>query len=164
MEGFINIIDPSADNRLVTVIEFLSPSNKLPGDGKKEYLQKQLELKEAGVSLVEIDLIRVGDWVVQAPLSMVPRSYRTLYRVCVHRGWKGKAFEFYRMRINQRLPIVNIPLREKDEDAKLDVQLLIDQTYRNGAYDRIDYRKPLDPPLDEKSASWVAQSLKNFKL
>jgi hypothetical protein len=86
-EGFINIVDPSHGNRLVTVIELLSPSNKLPGEGNKQYRQKQLELKTAGVSLVEIDLIRIGEWTVDAPLRRVPRAYRTPYRVCVHRGW-----------------------------------------------------------------------------
>jgi Protein of unknown function (DUF4058) len=45
-EGFINIIDPSDGNRLVNVIEFLSPSNKLPGEGHKQYRQKQVELKK----------------------------------------------------------------------------------------------------------------------
>jgi hypothetical protein len=159
-EGFINIVDPSDGHRLVTVIEFLSPSNKLPGDGHTQYRQKQLELKTAGVSLVEIDLIRSGGWTVGVPLRRVPRTYRTPYRVCVHRGWRGSAYEFYRVRINQRLPIVNIPLREKDGDAKLDVQVLVDQTYRNGAYDRIDYREPPEPPLEGQAADWTDAMLK----
>jgi hypothetical protein len=159
-EGFINIVDPAPKNRLVTVIEFLSPSNKLPGEGQRQYRQKQIELRSAGVSLVEIDLIRTGDWTVDVPMRRVPRSHRTLYRVCVHRGWRGSEYEFYRARINQRLPIVNIPLREKDKDAKLDVQLLIDQTYRNGAYDRINYGEPANPPLEGDPASWAEKMLK----
>ncbi|MBI1913764.1 MAG: DUF4058 family protein [Planctomycetes bacterium] len=36
-EGYIEIIDASSGNRVVTIIEVLSPANKLPGDGRQEY-------------------------------------------------------------------------------------------------------------------------------
>jgi hypothetical protein len=48
-------------NRIVTVIEFLSPTNKVRGPGQDEYLKKQSELRQGGVNLVEIDLVRSGD-------------------------------------------------------------------------------------------------------
>src|SRR5713101_4875550 len=56
-ETFINILDPAVGYRLVTVIEILSLTNKLPGKGQREYRQKQKELQAAQVSLVEIDLL-----------------------------------------------------------------------------------------------------------
>jgi Protein of unknown function (DUF4058) len=43
-QGFIEIIDVSSGNRVITVIEVLSPSNKISGPGKDLYLQKQEEL------------------------------------------------------------------------------------------------------------------------
>ncbi len=160
-EGFINIVDPSEGNRLVTVIEFLSPTNKQSGEGHKQYRQKQSELRDAGVSLVEIDLIRGGEWTVMVPKRKVPQSHRTLYRACVHRGWCGQQFEFYRAALQQRLPIINVPLRQKDMDAKLDVQLILEQTYRNGAYDRLDYRSAPEPPLDPENETWSDQLLRD---
>src|SRR5690349_10750899 len=38
-QGFIEIIDIKAGRRVVTVIEILSPSNKIPGPGRDLYLQ-----------------------------------------------------------------------------------------------------------------------------
>ncbi len=64
-EGFIQIIDGTTHGKLATVIEFLSPSNKYPGENQQLYLQKHRELAEARVSLVEIDLLRGGQWTVQ---------------------------------------------------------------------------------------------------
>ncbi|HEV2294611.1 MAG TPA: DUF4058 family protein [Tepidisphaeraceae bacterium] len=157
-EGFIQIIDTTTGGRLVTVIEFLSPSNKLPGEGQALYQQKQRELSEARVSLVEIDLLRGGDYIVQARRDRVPPSH---YRINVHRGWKGQEHEYYPIHLDQRLPAIRIPLREQDADVALDLQPLIDQTYRNGAYDQIDYRKaPPPPPLDAASAEWIDDLLR----
>src|SRR5581483_484958 len=59
-ETFINIVESGPGHRLVTVIEVLSLANKLPGDGQAQYREKQRELSAAGVSLVEIDLLRRG--------------------------------------------------------------------------------------------------------
>ena len=43
-QRYIQIVDLSG-KEMVTSIEFLSPSNKIPGDGQKLYLQKQAEIK-----------------------------------------------------------------------------------------------------------------------
>src|SRR5262245_23261168 len=40
-ETFLKIIEPGAGDRLVTVLEILSLSNKLPGEGQQQYRQKQ---------------------------------------------------------------------------------------------------------------------------
>lgn len=61
VETYIAILDPSG-GRLITVIEFLSPSNKLPGENRDSYRQKRNGLQRGGVNLVEIDLIRTGAW------------------------------------------------------------------------------------------------------
>src|SRR5206468_7774405 len=42
-ETFLEIIDRASGNRVVTVIEFLSPSNKSPGPNREQYLRKQRE-------------------------------------------------------------------------------------------------------------------------
>src|SRR5262245_12921905 len=63
-QAFLEIRERSADARLVTVLELLSPSNKMPGPGQEQYLQKQQQVLKTGVSLVEIDLLRTGEWIV----------------------------------------------------------------------------------------------------
>src|SRR5436190_17701338 len=55
-QTFIEIRQAAPDARVITVLEILSPSNKKPGDAQEQYLRKQLELLQARISLVEIDL------------------------------------------------------------------------------------------------------------
>lgn len=161
-QGYIEIIDARSGSRVVTVIEFISPSNKLPGQGRELYLQKQQEVRAANVSLVEVDLTRQGDWVLSVPHYAVPRSHQTLYQVCVRRGWKPRKAEVYAVPLRQRLPIIRIPLRETDSDATLDLQVLIEQCYGNGRYGgELDYRRDLVHPLSKEDAGWANELLRS---
>lgn len=160
-QGYIEIIDVRSGGRVVTVLEFLSPANKVAGDGKKKYLQKQQELIEGGVSLVEIDLIREGEWVMAFPFAALPASSDAIYRVVVRRGWKPCEAEYYRIPLEFRLPTIKVPLRETDADVPLDLQALIEQCYANGGYDDIDYASPLEPPLAPAEARWVKRVLRD---
>ena len=85
-QSYLEIIDSSSTRRVITVIEFLSPSNKYAGAGRDLYRQKQRDLAEGGVSLVEIDLLRAGPHLLQVLLAQYPAEYRTPYKVCVHRA------------------------------------------------------------------------------
>src|SRR5438067_2458982 len=49
----IEIIDPSSGGRVITAIEVLSPSNKLPGKVRQSYISKQRDFLAAGINLVE---------------------------------------------------------------------------------------------------------------
>ena len=160
-QGFVTVIDPSDSNRLVTVIELLSPTNKRAGAGLQQYRRKQAELRQAKVTLVEIDLVRAGAWALQIPRGAVPRKRRAAYNVCVHRGWMDDVCEVYAVQINQPLPKVRVPLRRKDADAVLDLQTLLEQAYQNGAYDdRLDYAADADPPLTGDAAAWADELLR----
>jgi hypothetical protein len=158
-ETYIEIIDAGTGQRVVTVIEFLSLSNKFPGEGQEQYERKQHELRQASVSLVEIDLLRAGRRVLSLPLSSVPVALRTTYQVCVRRGWETDTFEVYPVPLRERLPIIRIPLRQTDNDARLDLQALIDHAYRKGRYDTINYRIAAEPPLEGADATWAHQLL-----
>jgi hypothetical protein len=68
--------------------------------------------------------------------------------------------EAYRVSLRERLPVIPIRLRPTDQDALLDIQLLIDQSYENGAYEDIDYRAEPLPPLDADDAAWADALLK----
>ena len=159
-EGFIEIRDGESGNRVITVIEILSPANKAGGNGTLEYKRKQTELRTSDTSLVEIDLLRAGRRITLAPLNLTPLSHRTTYHACVHRYWRGDEVEVYRLPLQQRLPTLRIPLRKSDPDARLDLQVLIDQAYRMGRYDDIDYRKEPEPPLTVEDAAWADEMLK----
>lgn len=164
-QGFIEIRDASSGHRVVTVIEVLSPANKVTGEGQDKYLQKRQELRAGRVSLVEIDLVRAGKRLLPVPLEMLPPSFRTTYQVWVRRGWELMKVEIYRVPLRERLPVIRIPLRQTDADVPLDLQALIDECYRNGGYEAdIDYRADPYPPLDAKDARWANALLRKAGL
>ncbi len=136
MEIYLKIIDINARDRVVTEIEFLSPSNKIRGDGRNQYLKKQEELNLGRVHSVEIDLLRTGDRVMGGQENIPPEHW-SVYQACVRRVGEKDQFEVYPIHLRQRLPRIGIPLRESDPDVVLDLQALIDQAYRNGGYDSI---------------------------
>ncbi|MBI4604640.1 MAG: DUF4058 family protein [Planctomycetes bacterium] len=156
-EGYIEIIDVSSGRRVVTVIELLSPANKLPGDGQELYLRKrkQREIVGSTTSLVEVDLTRSGKRVMLLPPNRIPPSHRTTYQVCVRRGYRPLRVEVYDLPLRRRLPVIGVPLREGDPDAPLDLQALVDQCYENGGYDDTDYRGDPEPPLEPEDAAWA---------
>jgi hypothetical protein len=161
VETFLEIIDVSTGGRVVTNIEVISPTNKLRGSGREMYLRKQEDLRFAGVNSVEIDLLRIGDNLVAIEPAGLEEKFRTPYRVCVRRTRPNNYFEFYRVPLQKRLPVVRIPLRATDDDALLDLQAIIELCYRNGRYDDIDYAKDPVPPLAPPDAAWADELLKS---
>jgi hypothetical protein len=155
-ETFLEIIDRASGNRVVTVIEFLSPSNKSPGPNREKYLRKQREVCSSCANLVEIDLNRFGTHTLAFPLEHLKPQGRTAYMACVRRATlRGKA-QVYPMPLWERLPVVKVPLRPEDVDAPLDLQALIEQCYRNGAYEgTLDYAADPDPPLLGADLDWA---------
>ena len=161
VETFIEIIDRSSGDKLITVIELLSPSNKLNGDSRKKYRQKQKELHAALVNLVEIDLTRAGRRRLMLPQAQIAVSHRTTFQACVFRAKIARPqFEVYRMPLNEALPPMAIPLREKDRDVQLDLQPLVERAYENGAYDDLDYSTEALPSLLGEDAEWADQLLR----
>ena len=159
-QGYIEIVDVGSGNRVVTVIEFVSPTNKLPGKGQRLYLKKQKDVIAAGASLVEIDLTRSGKRLLAGPMELLHPWQRTSYMACITRGWKPDVAELYPLPLSEQLPALRIPLRESDADATLNLQSLIDQCYENGGYDNIDYHQPPAPPLDLDGAAWAEKWLR----
>ena len=159
-EGYIEIIDVGSGNLVVAAIELLSLSNKATGEGQSKYVEKQREYRAAGVSLVEIDLLRSGKRVAAVPPYVVPKRHRTPYQVCVVRGWRPSYYEFYPAPLSSPLPTIRVPLRETDLDVPLNLQSLIGRCYHNGRYDDINYGEDPDPPLEEPDAQWAEALLK----
>src|SRR5438093_3323792 len=116
-ETFLEIIDRESGNRVVTVIEFLSPSNKSPGPNREQYLRKQREVCSSDANLVEIDLNRYGLHTLAFSIEHIKTKARTPYKASVRRAtWRGKA-EVYLMPLDQPLPRVKVPLRPDDADV-----------------------------------------------
>jgi len=154
-EGFIEIREPGNDDRVITVIEVLSPANKESGEGRRQYRRKQRELQRGGVSLVEIDLLRAGLWTVLVSCDRLPKRLQTPYRVSVFRSWRPFSLEFYHAPLRERLPAIRVPLRAGDPDVALDIQALIDRSYQFGRYERTNYAADPQPPLTGDDAAWA---------
>ncbi|MCY2980937.1 MAG: DUF4058 family protein [Planctomycetota bacterium] len=153
----IEIVDVNSGHRVVTAIELLSPANKQEGSGRMAYRRKQREYLEAGVNLVEIDLIRTGTFIVAAPESGIPWQKRTPYIVCIRRSYRPDQAEIISVALEQAVPNFRIPLRHTDPDIVLRIQPLLDDCYRRGRYASIDYSKAPRPKLDDKAAAWASE-------
>ncbi|MFL5339568.1 MAG: DUF4058 family protein [Gemmataceae bacterium] len=160
-ERFLQIIDTASGNRVVTVVEFLSPTNKLPGEGRVEYLRKHEEICHSDTNLVEIDLNRTGRHTLAVDLQNIRTQHRTSYMACVRRVTTPGDAEIYPMPLWQPLPVLKVPLRPTDADVPLDLQLLIEQCFENGAYeDEFDYSRDPEPPLRGADAEWADELLR----
>jgi hypothetical protein len=154
-EGFIEIREPGSDDRVITVIEVLSPANKESGEGRRQYRRKQRELQRGRVSLVEVDLLRAGRWTVLAGRDRLPKRLHKPYRISVFRSWRPLSLEFYHAPLRERLPAIRVPLRRGDPDVALDLQALIDRSYQFGRYERTNYSEAPKPPLSGDDDAWA---------
>ncbi len=138
----------AAGGRLITAIEVLSPTNKLRYERRIAYRQKRRTYQEAGVNVLEIDLIRDGEYLVLAPEELIPPSQRAPYIISVWRATQPGVKFAYPCPLSKPLPRIAVPLRPRDTDAVLDLQELIDLCYVRGRYHaRIDYQADPEPRL-----------------
>ena len=158
----LQIIDTRSRNRIVTSIEFLSPTNKR--NGADDFVRKQHLMLRGGTHIVEIDLLRGDSWYSTVDSDFIPKSRRTPYRVCVITAQRPNYAAAYAIPLRQALPAIPIPLRPTDEEVPLNLQALIDQAYINGGYEDLDYTQPPKPPLNESDAQWAAEILKENAL
>ena len=159
-QRYLEIRDARSGGRVITVIEFVSPTNKRSGDGLTKYCQKQQECHDGGVNLVEIDLTRAGDRSLIMPIARLKWRDRTTYQAWLSRANDRDRGWAFRLPLTERLPSIPIPLRPTDQDVLLELQPLIDQVYEKGRYSEdIDYSEPLDPPLSPPENEWAVQLL-----
>lgn len=144
---------------VVTVIEVLSPVNKVDGDGRDQYLKKQAEILSSRASLVEIDLLGVGLRVTDEPRDELNRVPFYRYIISVNRADR-EYVELYPLKISERLPRFRIPLRSPDADVVVDLQAAFNRCYDNGAFaDLIDYSQPPPVLLSQEERAWAQQVL-----
>ncbi len=161
--GHIEIRALGGSEPLVTAIELVSPTNKVDRRGRRAYLAKRERYHDAGAHVVEVDLIRAGERLVDVPWSQVDPEQVATYAAAVRRAPIRDAeleLEYYPLSLRQRLPNIRIPLRATDADAILDLQRPIDRAYEMGRYGyRLDYTRPPEPPLSPEDAAWATQVL-----
>jgi hypothetical protein len=155
-ESYIELVD-RVDRSVVTVIEILSPTNKVPGShGRESYDRKRLEVMNSPTSLVEIDLLRTG-----LPIPVYGGIPPHEYLVHVSRGGKRPGGRLWPIRLSQRLPPIGVPLKPEDGSVALDLEAVLNTAYDRAGYDlELDYRVDPVPPLEGEWNAWAHRLLK----
>lgn len=145
----------SRDNEVITVIELLSPVNKLDTKGREKYLTKRLEILSHWTSLVEIDLLRAGE-----PMPMYT-TQKSDYRILIRQGWRGSRADLYLFNIPDPIPDFPIPLQKGDEMPLVPLNQILHDLYEVIGYGyRLDYReKPPAPHVSAEMSAWLESQI-----
>ncbi len=147
---------------LITSLELLSPSNKRSGPGRTQYLAKQRQMLEAGVNLVEIDLLRAGRHTVavsEARLQVLPNYH---YLICTWNASRPEGFHVQPCTMRDPLPEISVPLHPQVGPLQVDLQALFTHTFGAGRLDRLLsplYAKPLRPRPAPGEGKWIQECL-----
>jgi hypothetical protein len=171
-ETYLEVYVSSASgDKLVTSIELLSLANKNAGERNREqYLAKQREMLESAVNLVEIDLLRAGAHTTAVPWERAEEACGPCdYHVCVHRFDRGDDYYVYPIQLDERLPVIEIPLLPADASIDIDLQVVFLRTYDAGPYHRVvryvdqEPVPPLSQERDDWSREWLARHVKSHE-
>ncbi|RUT07066.1 hypothetical protein DSM106972_023270 [Dulcicalothrix desertica PCC 7102] len=154
MEGYLEVREVGT-GEVITVIELLSPKNKLSKEGRNAYENKRQKILGSATHLVEIDLLRTGK-----PMPISGKDIPSSYRILVSRSNYRPKAELYPFELQEAIPKFPLPLRTGDNEPLLDLQLLINQIYdRAGFYLAIDYTSDPAPKLSKTDTVWAANLL-----
>lgn len=136
----------------MTLLELLSPANKVSTDGWAHYLRKREHVLATRTNLIEVDLLRAG-----APMPLAGRQVSSDYRILVSRGWECPRAQLYAFGVRQPLPSLPMPLQPAEPEPVLDLNAVFHALYCRARYDlRLDYAAPAVPPLSAADAAWAA--------
>ena len=152
------------DDRVVTVIELLSPANK--ERHRDEYLKKREDFIDAGVHFLQIDLLRGGGRrLLPSDVEHPPHDYDAmLVRAetvdCDGADVPAREADLWYWTVRDELPRLPVPLDGDDPDVVLDLRAVLDAAYDAGRWSRRAYDHPPEPPLPDDDATWAAGLLK----
>ena len=142
-----------ATQRVLSVIEVLSPGNKRSGDGRRKYLKKRQVVLSSATHLIEIDLLQKGE-----PMPM-KGGQQTDYQVLVSRANKRPIAERYGFNLRDKIPTFSLPLEQGTDEPIIQLhQSLTNVCRETDIAAGIDYTAQPQPPLSSENFAWV-QSL-----
>jgi hypothetical protein len=136
--------------KLVTVLELLSPTNKV-GSGHNDYIARRNAVLRQEVHLVEVDLLTAGHRVpMQRPLP--PGEFFAI----VARWEQRPDCQVYSWTLRHRLPTIPVPLKAPDPDLMVDLAAVYATAFDRGRYARaVSYGAPLDLPVPDDDRRWA---------
>jgi hypothetical protein len=153
VERYLVVREPASGN-VVSVIELLSPANKRPGEGRRVYETKRLQVLASQTHLVEVDLLRGGEPLPMRLHGGTPGDYRVLVSRAAHRPQA----DVYAFSLRDPTPDFPLPLLPGDTEPFIPLNQLLHELYDRAGYDlAIKYDQPAEPPLNPDDAAWAAQ-------
>jgi hypothetical protein len=160
-EEFIEIRQRT-DNRLVTLVDVVSPANKTTVSGRQAYLDKRKDAKNTGANLVEIDLILQGQPMLDYSREGLPDWD---HAVTVTRATQPERYEIYTATLQKKLPKFRLPLAADDRDTVIDLQTTFVRCFDQGNFaTQINYQREPPTRIADDDRSWLDQLLKQQKL
>jgi hypothetical protein len=155
-EARVEIID-RADKAVVTVIEVVSPANKVRGAAARtSFVTKRKEITASPAHWLEIDLLRTG---VRTAYPAGVRESDYLVYLDRQTGERRTRYA-WPIDLKEPLPVIATPLREPDADVPLDLQAVLNGVYDRCGYDlEVNYTREPSPPLAPPAPEWAAQLL-----
>jgi hypothetical protein len=154
-ENFLEIHEVKT-GKLVTILELLSPVNKLHRQGREDYERKRGSVFSSWTNLVEIDLLRAGE-----PMPVIGPSVPSDYRILMSRGRQRPRAYLIAFSLRQPIPVFSLPLLPADEEPEVSLQHILHDLYRRARFDlRLDYRQPPVPPLSPTDTAWAQELIR----
>ena len=143
---------------VITIIELLSPTNKLTREGRRQYVRKRLQVLGSATHFIEIDLLRAGE---PFPFKVIDDDAQSDYRMIVSRAQDRPQAAVYLFTIRDPIPDIPVPLQPGDAEPSLALNHLLHDVYDRAGYDlTLDYQQsPPPPPMREQDLRWVKQLL-----
>jgi hypothetical protein len=146
-----------SDGRLVTLLEVISPANKVTGEGRQAYLTRRQEARRQNAHLVEIDLVLQGTSVLEYTRETLP-SWD--YAVVVSRWTQPDRSQVYPATLAKSLPRFRVPLASDDRDTVVDLQAAFTRAFdQGGFFEKIDYQRDPNTRLSAEQRDWLALRL-----
>ena len=139
VEEYVEVIGRN-DEKLVTLLEIVSPSNKTTTAGRDAYLNTRQQARAKGANIVEIDLVLQGQPTLEYCREGLPPWD---YAVTLVRGEQPERYEIYTATLQTRLPRLRVPLASSDRDIVLDLGIIMKACYDQGSFaSRVNYGDP----------------------
>ena len=128
-----------AQSRLVTLIEILSPANKV-SLGSVRVSRATHRVVQTRTHLLEIDLLRGG-----TRIELLAQPPAAPYYVYLSRTERRPYTQIWPIALHHRLPVMPVPLLQPDPDVVLDLQAAVNACFALVGYERLqEYNSP--PP------------------
>ena len=143
-------------SRVITVMELLSPANKVNDHGREDYMLKRESIFRSQTNLVEIDLLRAGK-----PLPMRGKRVQSDYRIMISRAAMRPRAYLYTFNLSDAIPSCPLPLMPGDEEPLVELGAILHALYERARYDlSLDYSQPPVPPLHPRDVDWAKTLIK----